>query len=536
MKFFTSMHLPITCIILMSVCFIGCKKDKNSDNELELGKTEVTIKISGSEAQVQNGNKMSLGKSKQQHLKHSELFSLNDEYHVLATLIPQEDITKPEDNVSIRSSGMKAAAVQTPVASGTVYYLAVYRETGEYVTHQQYTYVPNQEPKINVNPGKYIFLTVASGTNTLPTINFNQPLSQINLSITDASVDMMYFKQEMEVQAGAVNNLNIVLRHLFTQVVLTVNTAEIGDVVSIGAASITPNLSVANVSLQDGSLSYPPTATSAAKSFSFTNTTGQTLVSNPIFIFPSNSTAGSVTIGSFQIGTVSKPLTFSNLTLMDGIKYTIDFRLLAAGINIGFETWSSGNLIYDAGQDRYGFTLSDNDYGNYWFYNHLLPKKLGGTNQGPDPVINGASGDPCAQVLPKGIWRLPNEDEVNQLLTHTGPNGVDNPHNVNTWDPARYVDYFDGVGSGTNLGMFFGTQNNPTVARHDHLFFVYAGAYHNENTQGPTIGHEGNYLITGTGGGYREFHLTGASGNIGYGASVGQADQLSAYQIRCVKN
>lgn len=534
MKFLKSNRLTMVCLMLMAVSLIGCSKEQ--EKELESGKTQVTVKISSSQENAQVSNKKPGEKSKAQ-LSHSELFSLNEDYQVLATLTPDQASNKLDNQIKTKAGAVKAATpVQSPVSGGTVYYLAVYKQTGEYVTHQQYTYVPNQDPKINVSPGAYTFLAVASGTNTLPTINFNQPLSQINLSITDASVDLMYFKQDLDVQAGASNDLNVVLRHLFTQVVLTINTAEIGDVVSIGAANIIPNLSVANVSLADGTLSYPSSATSAPKSFSFTNTSGTSLVSNPIFIFPSNSTVGSVTIAGFQIGNVTKPLTFSNLTLIDGIKYNIDFRLFASGINIGYETWSAGNLLYDPGQNRYSFTLSDNDYANYWFYNHLLPKKLDGSNQEPDPIINGGSGDPCSQVLPIGTWRLPSEDEVNQLLTHTGPNGVDNPHNVNTWDPARYVDYFDGTGSGTNLGMFFGTQNNPTIARHDHLFFVYAGAYHNENTQGPTIGHEGNYLITGTGGGYREFHLTGAPGNIGYGASVGQADQFSAYQIRCVKN
>lgn len=529
MKLLQTTYSHFTILFLIFISLNSCSKEegKNTENY----KTTVNIKISGADTQVESNNKKSsLGQSQ------SQLFSLDADHQVLATLSPQQN-TEVNRNLKAATGGAKSATpVRNPLSSGTVYFLAVYKTTGEYVTHQQYTYAPGQDPQINVSPGTYTFIAVASGTNTLPNINFNQPLSQLNLSVTDAAMDLMYFKQDLTVQAGATNNLDVVLRHLFTQVILTINTAQIGDVVSIGAANISPNLSVANVSLQDGALTYPPNATASPKTITFSNTTGQTLTSNPIYIFPSNTTSGSVTITNFQIGTIAKPLTFANLTLTDGVKYNLDFRLLAVGINIGYEVWSAGNLIYDAGQGRYGFTLSDNDYGNYWFYNHVLPKKLDGTNQGPDPGINGASGDPCALVLPAGTWRLPTEGEVNQLVEHTGPNGVDNPHNVNTWDPARYVDYFDGAGTGTNLGMFFGTQSNPGATRHDYLYFVYAGAYHNENTQGPTIGHEGNYLLTGTSGGYREFHLTGAPGDIGYGASVGQADQFSAYQIRCVKN
>ncbi len=138
-------------------------------------------------------------------------------------------------------------------------------------------------------------------------------------------------------------------------------------------------------------------------------------------------------------------------------------------------------------------------------------------------------------VAPAGTWRIPTEAEVNTLMDHTGPNGVDNPHNVNSWDPAHYIDTFDGGTSATNLGMFFKTQNNPGVNRHHFLFFVFAEAYHNENTPGPSIGREGNYLVTGTTGGFREFHMTGVAGDVGYSVAVGQADPNSAYQIRYVK-
>ncbi|WP_343556368.1 hypothetical protein [Sphingobacterium sp.] len=531
MKLFKSTYQSIAFILLSFIVLSSCKKE--SENQAKVEKTAVIIKISGADTQVETNNKKSLSMQDQNQFT---VFNFDADHRVLATLSSQKGEDMKVNPRALSQNPKAATAIRTPLFSGTSYYIAVYKTSGEYVLHQQYIYAPGQDPKIDLSPGTYTFISVASGTNTLPNINFNQPLSQVDFSVSDASTDVMYFKQDMTVQVGVQNNLDVVLRHLFTQVVLTINTAQIGDVVSIGAASISPNLSSATISMQDGSLSYPSTAAVAAKSFTFTNTTGQSIVSNPIYIFPSNTTTGSVTIANFQIGTIAKPLTFSNLTLTDGIKYNLDFRLLAVGINIGYEVWSAGNLIYDTNQGRYGFTLSDNDYGNYWFYNHLLPKKLDGTNQGPDALINGGPGDPCAKVLPEGTWRLPSENDVDQLLTHTGPNGVDNPHNVNTWDPARFVDYFDGAGSGTNLGMFFGTQNNPGVRRHDYLYFVYAGAYHNENTQGPTIGHEGNYLLTGTSGGYREFHMTGASGDIGYGASIGQADEFSAYQIRCVKN
>lgn len=520
------------------ILFSACEKEETDISEEKT--TKVRVRLNGSETQSPPVKSAIAGQSRLNH-SQSELIQFSEDYLIMATLTPESE-DNPEalsqhptgDNKVIRSRA--ATPIRTPLDIGTAYTIAVYTPSGTYVKHQDLIYATNQVPEISIAPGDYIFLAVASGNNTLLKINYNQPLSNINLSVTDPDVDMMYFRQEMTVQPNIVNDLDIILKHLFTQVTLSVNTAEIGVVASYGQASISPNYSSVNLALSTGNVAYPGSSTAAAKTLTISNNSGQLLVSNPIFLFPNNTNAGSVTIAGLTIGPVTKALTFNNLTINDGIKYNLEFRLLAAGINLGYETWSGGNLIYDAASGRYGFTTSDNDYGNYWFYNHILPKRLDGTNQGPDPAINGNAGDPCALVAPAGIWRLPTEQEVDALLEHTGPNGVDNPHNVNTWDPARYVDTFDGGTSATNRGMFFGTQNNPGAQRHDYLFFVFAGAYHNENAPNPTIGAEGNYLLTGTSGGYREFHLTGGIGTVGYGASVGQADLNSAYQIRCVKN
>ena len=517
--------------VMLLATFISCSKDKETPTES--GKTVVKINMGGSNFGTDVVKK---GNIQQAELQTANLIiPLTHKFDIVATLSP-ENAAPANGSIISRKEGLLAATpVLTPLPIGTKYSIAAYNNAGAYVTHQNYTYSAGQVPELSLAAGDYQFIVVASGNNTLPTINFNQALSSINFDVQNADMDFMYFKQTMTVQSGQTNELNVVLKHLFTQVIMTLNTEAIGAVGSIGQATITPNYSVVSVSLSDGSLSYPPTSTASSKNLVFANSTGEVLVSNPVFIFPNGTSTGSITIANLQIGDITKPLTLSNLPLLDGVKYKLEFVIQAAGINIGNEIWSGGNLVYDPVDNRYGFTASDNDYGNYWFAGYTLPKLLDGTNQGPSTAINGASGDPCALVAPAGTWRLPTEAEATQLIDRTGPNGSDNPHNINAYDPARYVDTFDGGTSATNLGMFFGIQGNPGATRHDYLFCVYAGAYHNENTPGPTIGHEGNYLLSGTSGGYRELHLTGAAGDVGYGINIGQAEANTAYQIRCVK-
>ncbi|PRD56819.1 hypothetical protein C5749_06235 [Sphingobacterium gobiense] len=518
-------------LIVVTLLFFSCAKENQIQSEKE--NTIVRINLSSTIFNSSNGN---TGRANDSFSReHSQVIGLTEEFNLVATLKPAENQKTPDIALSKKADLKAATPVRTPLPLGTQYIIAVYNTSGDYITHQNYTYAAGQNPEITVQPGTYQFVAVASGNNTLPTINFNQSLANINLEIQDPDIDLMYFSQQLTVLQGQINQLDVVLKHLFTEITVSLNTEAIGEIGAIGQANISPNYSAVNVSLSNGSLSYPSTATSAAKTIVFGATTGEIVISTPIFLFPNNTNSGTISIENLQIGEISKPLTLTNLTIMDGIKYNLEFVLQAAGINIGNEIWSGGNLIYDPADNRYGFTASDNDFGNYWFPGYTLPKLLDGTNQGPDPTINGSAGDPCALVAPAGTWRLPTEAEASQLIDRTGPNGADNPHNMNAYDPARYVDTFDGSGSGTNLGMFFGIQGNPGASRHDYLFCVYAGAYHNENTPGPTIGSEGNYILSGTSGGYRELHLTGNAGDAGYGINIGQADMNTAYQIRCVK-
>ncbi|MFA4978711.1 MAG: hypothetical protein WC589_14445, partial [Sphingobacterium sp.] len=143
---------------------------------------------------------------------------------------------------------------------------------------------------------------------------------------------------------------------------------------------------------------------------------------------------------------------------------------------------------------------------------------------------------------PLGTWRLPNEGEIQALIDRTAPKqggkGQDNSNLQATWNPARYVDYYNGS-STTPLGMFFGVNtdqpvNFPVNQRDKYLFFAFRGYYPNDNN-GSVIGKEGAYMVTATGGGYKTLHMTGVAKDIGYGIGWRAAASTEAVQIRCVK-
>lgn len=523
---------PVNAFYVIILFFLSaCQKDVGSSFENGLTKVKITM------GQVRSSLPPEKYSSVSRTLKDINtpvIIPLDDNYSFIATLRP---VT--ENNNSVRnklaSSNIAATPIRTDLDNGTIYVIAVYGNEGTYVLHEQFTYTAGKLPEISLKGGgDYTFVVVASGNNSLPTIDFTLPLNTLVESISDPDTDLMYFSQSLSVTENQSNELNVILKHLFTEVTVSINTADIGSVASIGNGTVSPNYSDVNVYLADGSLVYPINATVGSRSFTFPTTTGSTLTSAPVFILSNGAIDGSITLADVQIGDVTKSLTYPNIAFVDGIRYSLEFNLVRGGFDIGGEVWSPGNLVFDPGNEEFAFSSSNNDFGDYFFANHIYPKRLDGTNQGPDPTINGPDGDPCSLVAPAGTWRLPTETEISALIANTGPNGVDNPHNVNAWDPARFVDTYDGS-TGTHLGMFFGTQNNPGADRNSFLYFVFAGSYHNENTGGSEIGTQGHYLLTGTN--MEEvFHMTGTAGTVGYGLGIEPSEINSAYQIRCVKN
>jgi hypothetical protein len=220
-----------------------------------------------------------------------------------------------------------------------------------------------------------------------------------------------------------------------------------------------------------------------------------------------------------------------SLGLNEGVRYEITLRLQKKGITVGGQTFSPGNLTYNQTTGDYGFSGSNGSFGDYFFAGYVKAKKMNAGNLTPNATDNGGAGDPCALAAPVGTWRLPTQAEATNLIL-----AVRAPGTGGNWQPYPYqnntlVDHFNG--SGTNLGMFFGTQTHP-AANQENILFLAFGGYYNDTDQSSTVDEQGRYLVTATAGGYTTLHLTGTQGVIG-AAEITSLTANTAVQIRCIK-
>ena len=525
LNFPTAQNMPA---LLVAVFFFLFSCSKESNNSALKDKAKVSINMSGVNSSVDISK---VGSTKINTTDKTTVLPFNDEYAVVATVKTSDNYGGNNSSTTLVHTGQSARAAvvdqNKTLSSGTKYTIAVYTTAGAYVTHQDFTYTVGQTPELSLAPATYTFVVVASGNNSLPTINFNQPLSAINWTITNAAMDVMYFKQDLTVQEGTTNNLNVLLKHAFTEVEVTVNSVAIGTAIVVDG-TVTPSYSQVNFGLANGNLDYANAVSLTNSTFTFPTTTGTTMTSNSVFLFAQGQT-GTITV-PITINGTTKPMSYS-LGLNEGVRYEITLRLQKRGLTVGGQTFSPGNLTYDQATGNYGFSASNGAFGDYFFAGYVKAKKMNIGNVTPNVTDNGGPGDPCALAAPTGTWRLPTQTEATNLIL-----AVRAPGTGGNWQPYPYqnntlVDHFNG--SGTNLGMFFGTQTHP-AANQENILFLAFGGYYNNTDQSSTVGEQGRYLVTATAGGYTTLHLTGTQGAIG-AAQISTLTANTAVQIRCIK-
>jgi hypothetical protein len=521
-----NMKSLLTALVLMVLFVSSCQKDNSTDNQAgEMAAIAVNMNGIG----LEDGAKLlarsaAAASSASTAAVQQVTVPFGEDLVVRATLTE----VKSSTSSALRASASKAATTST--GAGTIkpfngnFTIRVYKQ-GSTTLETTINCIGGASNKFELTPGAYKFVVSAYG----------------NATATGADKDPLWQEINQTVTAGT-NALDILLKHKLTEVTVKFDAGSGRSISAIGGATITPNFTYSFDEIT-GLVSF--SGTGAVKSLGFpTQTAGQIWTSNAVMIAVENTTVGQVKLDPVTINGVVGNVELTGLSLRQGVQYTLDLNLGAKKLptfEIGNETWSGGNLERNPSTGEYHFGTEVNSAGDYWFPDRLLPKRLDGTNQGADGT-NGGNGDPCALVKPLGSWRLPNEVEIQTLIDRTAPKqggkGQDNQNLQSTWNPARYVDYYNGS-STTPLGMFFGVNtdqpvNFPVNQRDKYLFFAYRGYYPNDNN-GTVIGKEGAYMVTATGGGYKTLHMTGAAKDIGYGIGWRAAASTEAVQIRCVK-
>ncbi len=455
---------PFFFLAVLSLLATACTKEEYLVPAS--GEAQVSILLDGVDEGEESSMKMAAASGEKISNVQQVTIPFNEEFSLQASLeaeVPTTVVRKVN-----MAAGNRAAASKTitTLPQGILYRVVVYDETGKYATDKVYTVGVSTNATFQLNAGKsYTFLAFSiRSSSEVPAVNTTQNLSTVSLSGLNGSSDFMYFRSTLTLNAGD-NNLNVVLKHLFTQITTSINAAAVGLIES-SSVSLGPHHSSVGVKLADASISYNGTA--GTTSLAFTGIGTAKITSTPTIINHPSTTAGVLTIASIKAGgTTRTGLQVTGLNIQPGVKYNLNLTLTPKfGISLGGYTWAPANLVYNNG--NYGFAANQGVYGDQWQVNALLPIGRGAGSEGQqayDPAK-----DPCTKVASNGgNWRTPT---MAQLQAITGANRNEKPIFHVRYDlPGQPRASYNGVG-----GLFIGITTQPAQADIDnYVFLPYAG-------------------------------------------------------------
>lgn len=491
----------ISCLFLVLMTIHSCGKEDGNDTISTEKTVSVSVNITGVKDQETSASKAKIS-SKTQSIPLGESFLLTG--------------TISQNNAPSTKSG-----TETALSDGVTYRVIVYKNsvsTANWVASKQFS-VGNTSGNLFTlsTGGNYVFVCYSfNNTDNLP---FDGSTGT-TLTGVSGNVDLLYKQISMTIADGtssSTNVLNIVFAHEFSRIKVVFNS-QIGNITALSGLTFSPNYPSVNLDVSSAGLTY--NGSSAAKSFNIPAISGTTSVDTGYSLFCLPSSTGTLSIGSLTVNGTTKSNLSLNYAIAPGSSYTI--TLTITGLTTYGLIWAPGNLTYNSSTGIYSFATADS-YGDYWFYNYLKPKIIGSdyTYQSPTTANNGGPGDPCSKVLPENTWRLPTTSELNAVISATSASASTG------YTPLRYpASHYDSGNSGTNPGMFLGTQTDPGSSRSNYLFFPFGGGYYNSNTI--TSG-SGLYLVSG---GTSYFQI----GSDVWTTQLLSSTQENAFSIRCVRS
>lgn len=275
----------------------------------------------------------------------------------------------------------------------------------------------------------------------------------------------MYFTRNMKLNSGE-NNLDIVLKHKFSQITTKINAEEVGNITAV-SANIGPHHSDVNIKLTDAAITYHELIGIADLSFPVMGRNN--IESSPVVICSPATQSGILTIPSITIAGVTKTdILVNDLKITPGVRYTLNLNITEIGkdgvdIGGGF-IWAPGNLVYNNGV--YEFTKDQSGFGDLWEANALLPKRIGGEGSIGQDDYDPAK-DPCRLVASQeGKWRMPRRVEL-ERYTGTQEAPALMFHLDYNLPPYPYRANYNGV-----EGVFIGTNKQPLSSELNKFLFL----------------------------------------------------------------
>ncbi|MCT3897869.1 hypothetical protein HZQ13_07140 [Elizabethkingia anophelis] len=310
----------IPFIVFCSGILSSCRSSEQSITEENNTPFNVVVNLVSAESQPENFGKTASSDKKNISDNGVQKFTvpLDETTNITATLSPK---------VENKKNPATTRAV-TELENDIRYKVAVYDSSGNFVDEKTFTYKQD-------NPGfqldgdqNYTFVAYSvNSTSTVPAVsNTSRTLATDRLN--NVNGDLMYFRKNMTVSGNGTNYLDIVLKHLYSQITTKLDARQVGIISLVENATIGPTNNSANLSLGTGSLTYnaSPGAVTPVTNFQPLNT--EVVTSAPTLLISNTTETAQLNIGRIIVDGVPRDnYRQSNLNITPGVQYNLNLRL-----------------------------------------------------------------------------------------------------------------------------------------------------------------------------------------------------------------
>ncbi|HFK5506748.1 fimbrillin family protein [Elizabethkingia anophelis] len=316
--------LPIKYSILFIVfcsCIVSsCRSSEQSITEENNTPFNVVVNLVSAGNQPETFRKTA--SSDQKNISDNEIqkftVPLDETTDITATLSPKIENKK----------NLATTRAVTELEDDIRYKVAVYDSSGNFVDEKTFTYKQDDTGFQLDGNQNYTFVAYSvNSTSTVPTVS-NTPRTLATDRLNNVNGDLMYFKTNMTVSSSGTNYLDIVLKHLYSQITTKLDARQVGAISLVENATIGPTNNSANLSLGTGSLTYnsSPGAVTPVTNFQPLNT--EVVTSAPTLLISNTTETARLNIGRIVVGGIPRDdYRLSNLKITPGVQYNLNLRL-----------------------------------------------------------------------------------------------------------------------------------------------------------------------------------------------------------------
>ncbi|GEM_PF-2084382 len=415
-------------LFFLASLFNSCEREE-TQLEAEGGKASVIFATAVSNGSTNAEVKTKASAAKASNDAHRSIIPVGGGYAlewVLTESSPDQGAPKVGSTVNRANAGRLA------VEGGIRYAVTYYDKDGTYKGYNRFV-VGNSTP---ISGGEHTFdagkpYTFIFQSNHTKTYEVGLPASSLSLNnaVVDGllsrsggqDLDQMYARVDRVLDAGT-NYINVLFEHLFSQITVSLDTKEIGDINSLGVWRMSPHYNAFSLKVSDASVQYKSAdIISGGKTVTLVSDATKKFAQSSAFMIAAPDGLGTLKIDGLQVGGEVKNLTIPNVPLEKGKSYDLSLTLKKGSTVINGLEWAPGNLIESNNVYSFANTL---DLGTAFGWRSFRS----GETYAYNPV-----GDPCTRAnINGGGWRTPSHADwqsifigsTKTLVTENGKQGV----------------------------------------------------------------------------------------------------------------